>query len=355
MCVDRCKVAMNKKLERIEEYKPSQRTYETNVSKLDWNECNLEFNEEFQKILLSSLSEISLSEYPNIYNSELLDLLADYCNVYRENVQVFNGSDSALHYIFAAFLNPETKVLVYYPNYNQIQTFLNLYSENVSYSQIIDPFGEHLYDFNALQDYDVIYLSNPNNPTGNCISIDVIEELLANYKDKLFIIDEAYYEFSKKSCTPLALKFNNLIVTRTFSKGFSLASIRLGYICANKQTIELINKIRNTKDVNSFAQALGICALKNKFFIDQRIEKVINNREKFQLLLSDNKFDFIKSQANFVLIKVKDSARVTKTMLENNVLVRDRGMFEGLENTIRVTIGEWHEMEKIIKILLENE
>ena len=111
MCVDRCKVAMNKKLERIEEYKPSQRTYETNVSKLDWNECNLEFNEEFQKILLSSLSEISLSEYPNIYNSELLDLLADYCDVFRENVQVFNGSDSALHYIFAAFLNPETKVL----------------------------------------------------------------------------------------------------------------------------------------------------------------------------------------------------------------------------------------------------
>jgi len=138
---------MNKKLLNIDEYKPSERTYDNHISKLDWNECNLELSDEFHKILLSSISDIVLSEYPNIHNVKLLELLADYSNVYSDNVQIFNGSDSALHYIFAALLNAETRVLIYYPNYNQIQTYLKLYTDNINYSKIIDPFNYHVYDF----------------------------------------------------------------------------------------------------------------------------------------------------------------------------------------------------------------
>jgi|688.fasta_scaffold53999_4 histidinol-phosphate aminotransferase len=345
-------IKTNDRLKLINEYKPSKRTFGAEVKKLDWNECNLSFDEKFYKILLSSLSNINFTEYPNIHNDELLNSLSIYCNINKENIQIFNGSDSALHYIFATFLNKNTNVLIYYPNYSQIETYIKLYSDNLNFSKIIDPFDSHIYNFLDVENNDVIYLSNPNNPTGICIDPKIIEQLIIKYPNKLFIIDEAYYEFSKKSCTPLVKEYPNIIITRTFSKAFSLASIRLGYICANESLINEINKIRNTKEVNSFAQILGLTALNNINYINDRVDLTIENREKLKIILNENKIKYIDSDANFILIKIENSQTIINELLKQNILVRDRGMFLGLEDTIRITIGDWDDIEKIIKILL---
>jgi histidinol-phosphate aminotransferase len=347
-------IKTNIKLNSISEYKPSKRVFDDEVKKLDWNECNLSFEENFHKILLSSLSDIKFTEYPNIHNDELLKLLSDYCQVKEKNVQTFNGSDSALHYIFATFLNENTKVLIYYPNYSQIETYIKLYTNHLNYSNIINPFGSHKYDFSEIENHDVIYLSNPNNPTGVCIEPTIIEGLVRNYPDKMFIIDEAYYEFSKKSCTFLIQEYNNIIITRTFSKAFSLASIRLGYICANEILINQINKIRNTKEVNSFAQVLGLTVLNNIKYINNRIDLTIQNRKKFQKVLEQNNIQYINSEANFVLLKINNSQLIVDKLYKENILVRDRSMFKGLENSIRITIGDWDDMEKILKIIILN-
>ena len=348
-------IKITDRLNLISEYKPSNRIDGDDIKKLDWNECNLTFSNEFQDLLYKSLSEIKYSQYPDINNFNLIKKLSHYCGVNADNVQTFNGSDSALHYIFATFLNRDTKVLIYYPNYSQIETYIKLYSDNLNYSNIKNPFTEHHYNFNDIVDNDVIYISNPNNPTGYCIPTDEIENLLIQHPEKLFIIDEAYYEFSNKTCSKLTKKYDNIIVTRTFSKAFSLASIRLGYICADHNLINQINKIRNTKEVNSFAQRLGEVALDNFNFIDERVKIIINNREKFQNILTENGINFVKSDSNFILIKVKDSKSIIKKLSEQKILVRDRSMFSGLENTIRITIGDWDDMEKIIKTLIEYE
>jgi histidinol-phosphate aminotransferase len=348
-------ILINNKLNLINEYKPSERMCTDGIKKLDWNECNLTFDEKFKNLLYTSLFDIKYSEYPNINNTNLITKLSNYCGVNDDNVQIFNGSDSALHYIFAAFLNKETKILIYYPNYNQIETYIKLYSDNLNYSNIIDPFNQHIYNYDDIKNNDVIYISNPNNPTGYCLDPENIENLLLNHPKKLFIIDEAYYEFSKKSCSKLTNIYDNIIVTRTFSKALSLASIRLGYICANQKLINQINKIRNTKEVNSFAQKLGEVVLDNFSFIDDRINEVITNRNLFEKILTQNGFTFIKSEANFVLVKVSDSEKIIKNLYDQKILVRDRGMFSGFENTVRITIGNWDDMEIIIKKLLENE
>ena len=224
----------NRNLLKIKHYKPSDRYQNIDTVKLDWNECNIPFNEDYLSKLRGSIFNVNLSEYPNINNDDLLDSLGSYCDIPKNNVQIFNGSDSALHYIFATFLNPETKVLMYYPNYSQVESYIQLYSDNLSYSHIINPFSDHTYDFGEISNNDVIYITNPNNPTGKIIDITIIEGLLILHPNKLFIIDEAYYEFSNKTCVSLVKKYNNIIVTRTFSKAFSLASIRLGYICSNE-------------------------------------------------------------------------------------------------------------------------
>ena len=103
-------IKTNRRLDLINEYKPSNRFYGGDIKKLDWNECNLKFDNDFKKILLDSLSDVIYSEYPNIDNKILIKKLSDYCNVNIDNIQTFNGSDSALHYIFATFLNKEFKL-----------------------------------------------------------------------------------------------------------------------------------------------------------------------------------------------------------------------------------------------------
>ena len=346
-------IKTNNKLDNFQEYKPSSRSSTPDVNKLDWNECSLQSNDCFYDLLSKALEKVNYSEYPDINNQTLLKKLALYCEVEKENIQTFNGSDFALHYIFACFLNRDTKVLIYNPNYTQVDTYVRLYSDNINYSEINNPFGEHSYNFHEIENHDVVYISNPNNPTGHCLDPLTIKELLVQHPDKLFIIDEAYFEFSGKSCAKFVKEYKNLIVTRTFSKGFSLASIRLGYICCCKELISVINKIRNTKEVNSFAQVLGEVALDNIEETNKRIEKVKQNKKKLELLLQKNSIQYIKSEANFVLVKVSDSEKIVRELANQKILVRDRSIFSGFENTIRVTIGDWHLMETVIKTILK--
>jgi histidinol-phosphate aminotransferase len=341
----------NRNLFKIKHYTPSKRSQNSDSKKLDWNECNLTFDEDYLLKLRKSVSNVKLSEYPNINNDELLIALENYCGINKNKIQTFNGSDSALHYIFATFLNPETKVLMYYPNYNQVESYIQLYSNNLNYSHISDPFGNHTYNFEDIKDNDVVYITNPNNPTGKIIEPEVIKELLKLYPSKLFIIDEAYYEFSNKTCVVLTNDFDNIIVTRTFSKAFSLASIRLGYICTNETIIDQINKIRNTKEVNSFAQTLGVTALNNIQYIEKRVNQVIKNKEFFVNELKKLNIEFIESMSNFVLIRVKDSSFLINRLMEKDILIRDRSNFIGLENCVRITIGEMNDMITIINTL----
>ncbi len=346
-------IKVNNKLNNFQEYKPSSRSSAPDINKLDWNECSLQSNDYFYELLSKSLEKVNYSEYPDINNQTLLKKLALYCEVERENIQTFNGSDFALHYIFACFLNRDTRVLIYNPNYTQVDTYVRLYSDIISYSEISDPFGEHSYNFQEIENHDVVYISNPNNPTGHCLDPLRIKELLSQHPDKLFIIDEAYFEFSGKSCAKFVKEHKNLIVTRTFSKGFSLASIRLGYICSCGELISVINKIRNTKEVNSFAQVLGEAALDNIEETNKRIGKVKENKEKLELLLQKNNIQYIKSEANFILVKVSDSEKIVRELANQKILVRDRSIFSGFENTIRVTIADWHLMETVIKTILK--
>lgn len=347
-------IKVNENLNKISPYTPSFRKSSKEIRKLDWNESIIELSEKFNNILIDSISCIKFNEYPEIHNISLINKISNYCNVPNKNVQIFNGSDSALHYIFASFLNQNTKVLIFNPNYTQIETYVKLYSENVGYSNISDIFNHHLYNFDDVINYDVIYLSNPNNPTGFLIKNQDILDLILKYPNKLFIIDEAYYEFGGETVCEFVTKYQNLIVTRTFSKAMSLASIRLGYICAHELLINQINKIRNTKEVNSFAQKFGEVVLNNLDLITKRINIINRNKEDFLKKLDGIGVPHVKSKSNFVLIKTKNSKSFIEKCLNNDILIRDRSMFIGLENCVRITIGDIDTMNKIIEILKLN-
>ena len=140
-------ININNKLNKISTYTPSFRKTGDNVKRLDWNESVIQLSDEFNNVLIKSINDIKFNEYPEIYNESLLNKISSYCGVLDKNVQIFNGSDSALHYIFASFLNHDTKVLIFNPNYTQIETYVKLYSENIGYSNILDIFNHHVYNF----------------------------------------------------------------------------------------------------------------------------------------------------------------------------------------------------------------
>jgi histidinol-phosphate aminotransferase len=210
--------------------------------------------------------------------------------------------------------------------------------------------GKHHYDFNHCSKSDVVYLVNPNNPTGKLIGVDVIEHLITSCPDTLFVVDEAYYEFAKQSCCHLVISHKNLIVTRTFSKAFGLAAVRLGYVMAHPDLLFHLRKIRNGKTVNALAQLCGIAVLNDIDYLDARIDEM-NDSKRFFIDNLPSEYTAIESHANFVLVKTPNSEEVLKKMKENKILIRDRSSFTNLDDCVRITIGSKKQIIRVLDVL----
>ena len=166
----------------------------------------------------------------------------------------------------------------------------------------------------------------------------------------MFIVDEAYYEFAKQSSCHLVVSHKNLIVTRTFSKAFGLASVRLGYCMGHPDTLSHLRKIRNGKAVNSLAQLCGIAALDDLDYLDSRIDEM-NDAKKFFVDNLPHEYYAVDSQTNFVLLKTPDSKKLLNKMKDNKILIRDRSSFDNLENCVRITIGSKKQIIRVLDVI----
>ena len=202
----------------------------------------------------------------------------------------------------------------------------------------------------------VVYICNPNNPTGNLHPISYIEHLLNEFPDTLFLIDEAYYEFSGVSAKDLVLRYENILISRTMSKAFGIANFRVGYLIASKDNIQFINKIRNPKNLSTIAQTAAMAVLSDLDYMWNYVSEVRETRDYF--IDSINKLtDRMKpysSNGNFVLIKMKsreEKMEVINYLIENNIFVRDTTQNASVYNCFRITIGNREQMERVLSIL----
>ena len=313
----------------------------------DWNESEFPPTNKVFEVMKSFYR---YERYPDITAKLLKNKLSDYVSLPVDFIEVYNGSDDALKDIITVFVDRETHVLSYQPSYTQVNTFITTNTENYMKVNIKNPLGEHEYDFNYCKVANVVYLVNPNNPTGKLLAVDEIEKLLKTYPDTLFIVDEAYYEFAKQSCSHLVVSHKNLIVTRTFSKAFGLASVRLGYCMAHPDTLLHLRKIRNGKAVNSLAQLCGIAALDDLDYLDSRIDEM-NDAKKFFVDNLPHEYYAVDSQTNFVLLKTPDSKKLLNKMKDNKILIRDRSSFDNLENCVRITIGSKKQIIRVLDVI----
>lgn len=322
------------------------------VIKLDWNEAT-KFDDFIIKEILRYFIEhkIRLNWYPDTNNRVLIKKISEYVKIDEENIQYFGGSDAALEYIARVFVSQDDIIGIVSPTYDNFRVYVESCGGKVVNLMNKNPFEKDVENINLQlnkKKFRMVYLVNPNNPTGVLYDVKEIEYLVKNHINTLFIIDEAYYEFCGVTCVNLIKKYDNIVITRSFTKAFGLGGFRLGYVVAPKYIIDYINKIRVGKNINTFAQVAGIIVLSNKNFMVKYVEEVKIAKNMAISELKNLGFEVIPTPANFILIKVKNSSALIKKLETNNIFLRDRSSDPQLKNYIRITIGDIDTTKKFL-------
>lgn len=323
------------------------------VLKLDWNEPNLIVPNIVKNKLINLIKKGKFSWYPDIANKELLQKISEYKNVPQKYIQYFNGCDSALDYIVRTFISPGDKVGLISPTYDNFRVYIESVGAKPYYI-----FSKYIFSTNLKAilktsnlNLKAIYLVNPNNPTGVLYTKNEIEKIVKKLSKTLIIIDEAYGEFSKTTVTDLVKKYKNIIVAKSFSKSFGLASFRLGYIISSPENINHINKIRNGKNISTLAQVAGIEVLNNKKYMLDYVNEVIKSRKMAVKELNKLKIETIETNACFILIKVNNPDKFQKKLRDRKVFIRSLSHLPQMNEYLRITICDIKTTKRFIKIV----
>ncbi|HHT50919.1 MAG TPA: histidinol-phosphate transaminase [Eubacteriaceae bacterium] len=278
-----------------------------------------------------------LNLYPNDRCDDVREKLSKLLNKTSEELLIGNGSSELIDYVMKAYLEFDEVVVSISPSFAmyKIYTIINKGKyedyplENMEYLNV-EGFIQFIKDKKA----KLIFLSNPNNPTGSIIPKEDIRKIVSSV-DGMVILDEAYIEFTDYPLEDWTREFKNLIVLRTFSKAIALAGIRLGYMIAHKEVIDYINRVRAPYNVNSLTQKMAIKALENLDTIYANIKSIKSERARVREQLDKMGYRTFPSWTNFIFFYGGEG--LAKALLKKGVLIRDFG--GDLEGYYRVTIG----------------
>jgi len=286
--------------------------------------------------------------------------LADLYGVDRMEVLATNGSDEILNFAFMAFCDEQRPIVFPDITYGFYPVFAEI--NNIPYEKIPlkDDFSIDVNDYIGINKNIVI--ANPNAPTGMYMPLCDIERIVESNPDNIVIIDEAYIDFGGESALPLTKKYDNIIVTRTFSKSYSMAGARLGFGVANKDLIGDMNTIKystNPYNVNRMTQMAGVSAISDNSYYMDNCKRIIENREYTVAELNRLGFEVLPSMANFVFARSYkiDGEKLYLELKSRGILVR-HFTADRIKNFNRITIGTREQMKELIcqieKILEES-
>jgi len=284
--------------------------------------------------------------------------LAREFNLPAAQFVVGNGSNEIIELLARGFLSEGDRVI------SSEHTFLvyPLIAKACGASYVSAPMKDFRYDLRSILDRvdertRLIFIANPNNPTGTYVKADEIEDFLSKIpKDVVVCFDEAYIDFVEAKDFPYLLfhvKANkpNVILLRTFAKSFGLAGLRVGYGMASREMIQYLEKIRQPFNVNRLAQIGACAALDDRHFLWRSKRLVARGRLYLYRKFAQMGLRYVPSEANFVLVDVgRDSGRLAEALLERGVIVRAMKAY-GLDTYIRVTIGTRFELMRFIRVL----
>jgi histidinol-phosphate aminotransferase len=337
-------------VEKAAAYEPGFQPKELDVVKLNTNENPWPPSPQVSKVL-SEITLERLRRYPDPLGNEFRQAASEVHNLPPEYIMCCNGGDELLSMAFRAFCDETRPVAYPVPSYSLFPVLAEL--QDCKAIEI--PFDS---EFNlparlASTNAALTIVCNPNAPSGTFISVDELASLADELSGAL-LIDEAYVDFAEANCIPLVKNFDNVIILRSMSKGYSLAGLRFGYAIANPALIEGLLKLKDSYNVDALAIALAAAAIKDQKYFRENIEKVKAERARLTAALRKLGFDVPDSSSNFVLAKCKNcsAAEVYEKLVGQNIYVRYFA-HPGLEDKLRISVGNPVQNDKLLFALQE--
>src|SRR5580658_3976736 len=346
-------------IEALRAYEPGRSMEEvkrayglSRVSKLASNENPLGTSPLAIEAMLRSMGVLNL--YPNS-GLDLRRVLADEFETKIENVIAGSGSEGIISNIIRTFLGDEDEVLTTEAAFFGFQVLAK--SRGTAYRTV--PYHEWHYDLTALagainEQTKIIYLANPNNPTGTIFSKHEFDEFYRHVPERvLIILDEAYFEYAKD--TPrypdsMHYRYDNVITLRTFSKVYGLAGVRIGYGFAHERLIANLLKVKLPFEPGTLAQAAGIGALADREFLHRSLELNAHGLKFLTTALGEMGLTVVPSEANFVMVVLpgaEHAARLTQELLQQGIIIRPLAGF-GLPNCVRISTGTAEDNQRCV-------
>lgn len=344
---------LSDKYSALTPYTPGEQPQNRKFIKLNTNESP--FPPSKKAIEYANREADRLQLYSDPECRALTEKLAETLGVKPSEVLLTNGSDEILNFAFMAFC--DDKIPAAFPDitYGFYPVFAEL--NRVPYAEIPlkDDFTIDVSDYCAIG--KTIFIANPNAPTGIALSLAEIEEMLKSNPDNIVVIDEAYVDFGAESCVRLINKYDNLIVTQTFSKSRSMAGARLGFGVASEALIQDLNTIKystNPYNVNRMTMAAGVGMLEDEEYTKRNCKTIEENREFTKNELERLGFECLESKANFIFAKhpTVSGKMLYETLKEKGILIRHFDKARICEYN-RITIGTKEQMQALISALEE--
>jgi histidinol-phosphate aminotransferase len=297
------------------------------------------------------------NRYPDPMQTQVKEKLSKIKGVPPQNIFLGNGSDEAIDLLYRIFCEPgRDNVIIFPPTYGMYEVCAEINNVKVKKVNLTKEYQLDIEGIeNAIDPFTkLIFICSPNNPTGNSINHTAIEIILNNFNG-IVVIDEAYINYSKqRSFIAELTDYPNLVVMQTLSKAWGLAGLRLGMAFASLPIVELMNKVKYPYNINTATQLLALEALNNIDWVNEHIAATVTEREKLKtelLNIASTETVFL-SDANFLLVKMKEARNIYEQLCTKGIIVRDRSKVILCEDCLRITIGTESENKKLIEALI---
>lgn len=343
----------SEKLRALVPYTPGEQPRDMQYIKLNTNESPFSPSEKAQKMAAEAAARLQL--YPDPTCTALHGALAELYGLSPEEVLCTNGSDEILNFAFMAFCDQKTPAAFADITYGFYEVFAELNGVPYKKLPLQDDLTVRLADY--CQNNATIFIANPNAPTGIALSRGEIEQVLQANPDHVVVVDEAYVDFGAESCVPLVRKYDNLLVTQTFSKSRSMAGARLGCGIASPALIADLNTVKystNPYNINAMTAAAGLGVLADEAYTQKNCAAIIENRAFITAELEKLGFTLTPSMTNFVFAAHPrvSGAEIYRRLRERGILVRH---FEKprIAAYNRITVGTREDMETLAATMRE--
>lgn len=337
-------------IRKVTPYVPGEQPQGTDIIKLNTNENPYPPSPGvFESHRNVDVSRFSL--YPELSAKSLADSLADYHGVSDKEVFVGVGSDDVLSMSFLTFFNSEKPIFFPDITYSFYPVWAEVYQIPYECQPLREDFTIDAADYR--KENGGVVIANPNAPTSIGLSASAVEEIIQANPEVVVIVDEAYVDFGGETVLPLIHKYDNLLVTRTYSKSRSMAGMRIGYAVGNEELIQALNDVKES--VNSYTMTtesieLGAASLKDEAYFQECISKIITTRERVRTALMQMGFDVKESQTNFLFASHEriPARQIFEKLRERGIYVRYFSK-DKIDNYLRITVGTDEQMDCFLR------